>query len=246
MTDPITQFMNERAQRIEANGSDTAFQDLSKTWAREAYSRQYLYNFRWLGRPMIQYPHDILIMQELIWDVQPDVIIETGIAHGGSLIFNASMMMLMGKPEGLVIGVDIDIRAHNRAAIEAHPLSKQTRMIEGSSIDPAVIEKVKALIPQGAKVMLILDSLHTHDHVLAELNAYAPLVSMGSYAVVQDTHVEDLPDELWANRPWSHGNSPLTAAKAYLETNPNFVVDPTYQNQAVITCARDGFLKRIA
>ena len=217
-----------------------------------------LYNFDWLGRPIIQTPQDIVVMQELIWSVKPDLIIETGIAHGGSLIFSASMLALLdlceaaekgtvldpARPARKVVGVDIDIRAHNRGAIEAHPLASRIEMIQGSSIAPATVAQVREIASGYKRVMVCLDSSHTHDHVLAELEAYAPLASVGSYCVVFDTIVEDLPDDMFPDRPWSPGNSPKTAVKSYLARHPNFEIAKEIHDKLVLTAAPDGFLRR--
>jgi cephalosporin hydroxylase len=209
---------------------------------------KYSYNFSWLGRPIIQYPQDMVAMQEIIWQVQPDLIIETGIAHGGSLIFSASMLELIASctgNQGEVLGLDIDIRPHNRAAIEAHPLFKRITMLEGSSISDDIIAQVKAKAAGKQRVLVCLDSNHTHDHVLAELEAYAPLTSVGSYCVVMDTVVEDVPDELSGDRPWGQGNNPKTAVWEYLKTHDEFEIDTSIHNKLLITVAPDGYLKRV-
>ena len=187
-------------------------------------------------------------MQEIIWEAKPDLIIETGIAHGGSLIFYASLLELIaacGKGDGEVLGIDIEIRVHNRAAIEAHPMKKRIAMIEGSSIVPEVIDQVHARSKGKPKVLVCLDSNHTHDHVLAELEAYAPLVSVGSYCVVFDTVVEDMPENSFPDRPWGKGNNPKTAVREYLKDHPEFVIDKSIQDKLLITVASDGYLKRI-
>ncbi|MFN7714498.1 MAG: cephalosporin hydroxylase family protein [Pseudanabaenaceae cyanobacterium] len=210
---------------------------------------KYSYHFEWLGRPIIQYPQDMVAMQELIWQVQPDLIIETGIAHGGSLIFSASMLELNaicgGSQDAEVLGLDIDIRAHNREAIEAHPMSKRISMIQGSSIAPEIIEQVKMKAVGKGKILVCLDSNHTHEHVLAELEAYAPLTSVGSYCIVFDTVIEDLPDEMFGNRLWGVGNNPKTAVWEYLKTHPEFEIDKSIENKLLITVAPDGYLRRV-
>ncbi len=209
---------------------------------------KYSYNFSWLGRPIIQYPQDIVAMQELIWSIQPDLIIETGIAHGGSLIFSAAMLELNavcgGCQDAEVLGIDIDIRSHNREAIEAHPMSKRISMIEGSSIATEIIDQVKEKAEGKKNVLVCLDSNHTHEHVLAELEAYAPLVTPGSYCVVFDTIIEDLPDDMFPDRPWGVGNNPKTAVWEYLKSHPEFEIDKSIQNKLMITVAPDGYLKR--
>lgn len=247
--DAIKQFEKERKNRIERNGENEELKDLSKQWIEKSMEVQYVYNFSWMGRPIIQNPIDIVAMQELIWEIKPDLIVETGIAHGGSLIFSASMLTLLeicGEIErGEVLGIDIDIRAHNRAAIEAHPMSKKITMFQGSSIDNTMIQKVHEFAKRGKKILVCLDSNHTHEHVLAELNAYASLASVGSYCVVFDTVVEDLPDEIWDDRPWGKGNNPKTAVWEFLKTNDDFKIDKNIENKILITVAPDGFLKRI-
>lgn len=210
---------------------------------------KYSYNFSWLGRPIIQYPQDILAMQELIWSIQPDLVIETGIAHGGSLIFSASMLELNaacgGPKDAEVVGVDIDIRAHNREAIKAHPMFKRITMIQGSSIAPEIIEQVERKAKGKQRVLVCLDSNHTHDHVLTELVAYTPLTSMGSYCVVFDTLIEDMPGDMFSDRPWGPGNNPKTAVWEYLKTHPEFEIDRQIEHKLLITVAPDGYLKRV-
>ncbi len=257
--DPIQQFEHESKERIEEFGRDTAFQSLSRDWLEASMARQYVYNFHCMGRPIIQYPQDMVAMQELIWTVRPDLIIETGIAHGGSLILSASMLALLDLTDAIeagttidpkvsrrkVIGVDIDIRAHNRAAIESHPMASRIQMIQGSSVAPEIVSQVKSAAAGFQRVLVCLDSMHTHDHVLAELEAYAPLVSAGSYCVVFDTFVEDMPERFFPNRPWDVGNSPKTAVWEYLKTHSEFEIDKSIPNKLMVTVAPDGFLKRI-
>jgi len=227
--------------------------ELSQQFMSESVNSDYSYNFEWLSRPIIQYPQDIVAVQEIIWKVKPDLIIETGIAHGGSLIFSASMMALLDycdayeqgkvldplKPSRKVIGIDIDIREHNRIALDNHPLRNRLELIEGSSIDKKIIEEVINLSKHAKNIMVFLDSNHTHDHVLSELKAYAPLVTKGSYCVVFDSIIEDIPDE---NKNWGAGNSPKTALIKYLETNSNFSIDKSIQDKLLITVAPDGYL----
>jgi len=235
-------FQKECNERIKNNVHDLKLQQSSKTFIENTIRTKYSYNFSWMGRPIIQYPQDIIAMQEIIWNVKPDLIIESGIAHGGSLIFYASMLELIGV-EGTVIGIDIDIRKHNRREIEKHPMFKRITMIEGSSIDNSVIEKVRRFAQGKKRVLVCLDSLHTHDHVLRELEAYSPLVSPGSYCVVFDTIVEDLPDEYSADRPWRKGNNPKTAVWKFLEGNNRFVIDKEIESKLLITVCPDGYLK---
>jgi cephalosporin hydroxylase len=216
---------------------------------KETTSTKYTYNFSWLGRPIIQFPQDMIALQEIIWEVKPDMIIETGIAHGGSLIFSASMLTLLeacGEIEnGQVLGIDIDIREHNRNAIEAHPMSKKITMFQGSSIDEEMISKVHEFAKQGKRILVCLDSNHTHDHVFAELRAYASLVSFGSYCCVFDTVIEDMPEGSFPDRPWDKGNNPKTAVWEFLKENDDFVIDKDIENKILITVAPDGYLKRI-
>lgn len=220
---------------------------------------KYSYHFDWLGRPIIQFPQDIVAMQELIWSIKPDLIIETGIAHGGSLILSASMLALLDMCEAMqvgekldpkisrrkVLGIDIDIRAHNRAAIEAHPMASRIQMIQGSSIAPEIIAQVHAIAANYSRILVCLDSNHTHEHVLAELQAYAPLTSVASYCVVFDTIVEDMPAEMFPDRPWGPGNNPKTAVWEYLKAHPEFEIDKSIQHKLLITVAPDGYLRRV-
>jgi cephalosporin hydroxylase len=245
---PTEDFKIEVAENIRQLGEDKDVQALSRIWSRETNQHKYTYNFSWLGRPIIQYPQDIVAMQELIWEVKPDLIIETGIAHGGSLIFSASMLELVASctgSAGEVLGIDIDIRAHNRAAIEAHPLSKRISMIQGSSIDPEIIAQVQAKAKGKQRVLVCLDSNHTQDHVLAELEAYAPLTTAGSYCVVMDTLIEDMPKALFSDRPWGPGNNPKSAVWEYLKSHPEFEIEKNLSNKLLITVAPDGYLKRV-
>lgn len=267
----VEEFRQRVARNIKGLGEDRDFIGLSKIWVREAIRHEYPMNFTWLGRPIIQVPQDVYAMQEMVWAVKPDLIIETGIAHGGSLILSASLLALLDYTEAMaagavldpraskrrVIGVDIDIRAHNRAAIEAHPLAPKIQMLQGSSIDPAVVDAVRAQAAQAERVMVFLDSNHTHAHVLAELEAYAPMVSKGSYVVVWDTGVEDLPEGMCDDRPWGKGDNPKTAVWAYLKAlgaNAHvgldgaplqLEIDLAIEHKISITAAPDGFLKRV-
>lgn len=260
MTSPIQQFENEVQANIERLASDVALPQETLGWMlRVGLTGAYTYNFKWLGRPIIQYPQDIQAMQEIIWATRPDVIIETGIAHGGSLVMSASMLALLdycdaqtrkvplqpGQSGRRVIGVDIDIRAHNREAIEAHPLGHLITMVQGSSIAPDTINQVRVLCGGASRVLVCLDSNHTHDHVLAELNAYAPMATEGSYCVVFDTVVEDMPPQLCAGRPWHPGNSPKTAVHEWLKSHPEFEIDHALEKKLQITVARDGFLRKL-
>jgi cephalosporin hydroxylase len=236
------EFKRQCDAEVEAMGRDDEFMVLSRAWMDAANQHKYSYHFEWLGRPIIQYPQDVMAMQEIVWRVQPDLIVETGVAHGGSLILYASLLALLGKGE--VVGVDIDIRPHNRQAIEAHPLAERIQLIEGSSIDPQVVSIIRRRT-EGRRVIVVLDSNHTHEHVLAELNAYAPLVSENSYCIVMDTVIEDLPVNSFPDRPWSRGNNPKTAVKAFLSRNQSFVVDSSIQDKLAVTVAPEGYLKRV-
>ena len=216
-------------------------QELTNQWFVESCKYKYSYNFSWMGRPIIQFPQDIMAMQEIIWQVKPDLIVETGIAHGGSLIFYASMLELIG--EGQVLGIDVDIRQHNRVEIEQHPMFKRITMIEGSSIDEEIAKQVYDLAKGKSRILLVLDSNHTHDHVLKELELYSPLVTKDSYLVVFDTVVEDMPEDFFPDRPWGKGNNPKTAVWEFLKTNKRFEVDKDIEAKLLITVAPDGYLK---
>ena len=240
--DKFEEFRKECANRVKSYESDKMLRESSKAFLDESVRTKYSYNFSWMGRPIIQYPQDIIAMQEIIWHVKPDLIIETGIAHGGSLIFYASMLELLGG-EGKVLGIDIDIREHNRREIEKHPMFKRITMIEGSSVDERVIETVRKYAQGKKRVLVCLDSLHTHDHVLRELEAYSLLVTRGSYCVVFDTIVEDLLDEYSTDRPWGKGNNPKTAVREFLKKNDRFVIDKKIENKLLITVAPEGYLK---
>ncbi|MGN6416037.1 MAG: cephalosporin hydroxylase family protein [Pseudobacter sp.] len=244
MSDPVKAFIEERKQRIDANGNNEELQAAAKAFNDASNKSQYSYNFSWMGRPIIQYPQDMIAMQELIWELKPDLIIETGIAHGGSLIFYASLMELIGKGE--VLGIDIDIRAHNRKEIEAHPMMKRIRMLEGSAVSDEIAAQVRQAAEGKQTVMVLLDSNHTHEHVLRELELYAPLVTPGSYCVVFDTIVEKLPENYFKeSRPWGVGNNPLTAVYEYVKQDPRFVIDTAIDNKLLISVAPSGYLKRI-
>ena len=256
---PEQLFKAKRSEQIQKLGENEAIAELTNSWMNAANQLKYSYHYEWQGRPIIQYPQDIVAMQELIWEVKPDLIIETGIAHGGSLVFSASMLALLDitdaiesgsnlnprKTKRKVLGIDIDIRAHNREAIEAHPMSSHIHMIQGSSIACNVIDQVKDIAKNYERVLVCLDSKHTHDHVLAELKAYAPLTSVSSYCVVFDTIIEDMPADMFPSRPWSRGNNPKTAVWEYLKNHPEFKVDKDIQHKLLVTVAPDGYLKRI-
>jgi len=256
---PKELFDKEVKSNLEGLGSDKDLQALSRVWIREITRHKWAYNFSWMGRPAIQFPNDAWATQEIIWQVRPDLIIETGIAHGGSLIFSASMLALLdvcdaieqkksidpSKSARKVLAVDIDIRAHNRTAIEAHPMASRIQMIQGSSIAPELVAEVRAIAAGYETVLVILDSNHTHDHVRAELEAYAPLATLGSYCVVFDTVIEDLPADESSDRAWGPGDNPKTAVWDYLKTHDEFEIDERIHNKLLITVAPDGYLKRV-
>lgn len=254
------QFKAECDAEISAIGENSVVAKLTNDWIQSVNQLKYSYHFAWQGRPIIQYPQDMAAMQELIWEIKPDLIIETGIAHGGSLIFSASMLALLDMVDAIengttldprqskrkVLGIDIEIRPHNRSAIEEHPMASRIQMIQGSSIAPEIIEQVHAVAKNYQTILVCLDSNHTHEHVLAELQAYALLTSVGSYCVVFDTIVEDLPKEMFPNRPWGPSDNPKTAVWEYLKTHSEFEIDKSIQHKLLITVAPDGYLKRVA
>tara|TARA_B100001013_G_C24621753_1_gene447493 strand:+ start:2155 stop:2883 length:729 start_codon:yes stop_codon:yes gene_type:complete len=233
---------DERNKKFEKTMSkDVEFKKLSQRWFDISLKYEYPYHFTWLGRPIIQYPQDILIIQELIWKIKPDLVIETGIARGGSLIFTASILELIGK--GNVIGIDVDIRKHNREEIEKHPMFKRIKMIEGSSIDKKIVKKIFKLAERKKKILVLLDSSHTHSHVLEELKSYSPLVNKGSYVVVFDTVLEDMPKNSFPNRPWDKGDNPKTAVKEFVKKSNRFKIDVDMERKLMITSNPSGFLK---
>lgn len=225
-----------------ANDKELAHQ--ARSFFNNSCKYQYSYNFTWLGRPIIQFPQDIIAIQEIIWEVKPDLIIETGIAHGGSLILSASILEIIGG-DGQVLGIDIDIREHNRIEIEKHPMFKRITMLEGSSIEDKIIKQVNKIATTPKKIMVILDSNHTHDHVFLELNLYSPLVTKGSYLIIMDTVIDDMPLDFFPDRPWGVGNNPKTAVHEFLKENERFVIDKDIENKLLITVAPDGYLKCI-
>lgn len=237
-------FLNKRQDEIKQISNNADLQKLTKSWFIEATHHRYSYHFDWLGLPIIQFPQDIVAIQEVIWKTNPDLIIETGVARGGSLILSASILQLLNG-KGRVFGIDIDIRSHNRQAIESHPLSHRIKMFQGSSIDPIIVSQVKSMIDPMDKVMVILDSNHTHEHVLEELKLYSPLVSKDSYLIVMDTIIEDLPNSMYPDRPWNKTNNPKTAAREFLKENDRFEIDYEIQNKLLITVAPEGYLKCI-
>jgi cephalosporin hydroxylase len=241
-------FEKEIEERIASIAANDKLNSVAHEFMKESVDPKYSYNFSWLGRPIIQYPQDMVAMQELIWEVQPDLIIETGIAHGGSLIFYASILELVATctgHEGEIIGIDIDIRAHNRTAIEAHPMFKRISMIQGSSIAPEIVAQVIEKAKGKKRIMVCLDSNHTHDHALAELEAYAQLTSVGSYCVVFDTLIEDMGEGAYPDRSWGPGNNPKTAVWEYLKAHSEFEINKSIDHKLLISVAPDGYLKRV-
>ncbi len=257
--DTPNQFEQECRLNVAAQHADMALRAASLQWNIDTAHYRYTYNFKALGRPIIQFPQDMVAIQELIWQIKPDIVIETGIAHGGSLILSASMLALLdycdavesGQPldpkaaRRRVLGIDIDIRAHNREAIEAHPMAHRIDMLQGSSIAPEIVAEVRQRARGHERVLVILDSNHTHEHVLAELEAYASLVSRGSYCVVFDTVIEDLPAGMYPDRPWDVGDNPKTAVREFLSRNSDFVVDEDIEAKLLVTVAPGGYLRRI-
>ena len=247
-------FKKQCSSEIKKQGADKKLSMSTYEWFRLANANNYSYHFECFGRPIIQYPQDIVAFQELVSTVKPNLIIETGIAHGGSLVLSASLLCLLDVMEGLdprqsprkVVGVDIDIRPHNRKALDEHPLRFKMDLIEGSSIDPEIIQQVRSNADGVDRVFVSLDSNHTHEHVLAELNAYADLVSVGSYCIVFDTAIEDLPAGSFPDRPWDVGNNPNTAVHEWLKSHPEFEIDKDIDNKLLISVAPDGYLKRVA
>jgi cephalosporin hydroxylase len=266
----MSDFLDEMQQRLRDIPANKRLLADAHAFTESSIAARYSYNFLWQGRPIIQYPQDIMAIQELVWATRPDLIIETGIAHGGSLILSASMLALLDYCDAVetrskldpmatrrhVLGIDIDIRAHNRAAIEAHPMSHRISMIQGSSTAPDVVAQVHKAATGHKRILVMLDSNHTHDHVLAELEAYAPLTSPGCYCVVFDTVVEDLPDSMYPDRPWNKGNNPKTAVQEYLRRLAAgeimatdgaplaFETDSLLESKLLITVAPDGYLRR--
>ena len=239
----IKLFEQKKMELINKQSTNQNLKKSAKAFLVETIKSEYSYNFSWMGRPIIQYPQDMIAMQEIIWNIKPDLIIETGIAHGGSLIFYASLMELIGKGE--VLGIDIDIRTHNKKEIENHSMYKRIQMIQGSSIDPTIVERVANYTKGKETILVCLDSNHTHTHVLKELELYSSFVTKGSYLIAFDTVVEDLPKELYPNRPWSIGNNPKSAVYEFLKTNKDFEIDKSIDNKLQISVAPDGYLKKV-
>ena len=266
----MTQFEDEIRQRIQAARGNAQLLRDARAFTASSVAAMYSYNFHWLGRPIIQYPQDMVAMQELIWATRPDLVIETGIAHGGSLVLSASLLALLDyadaaeeaslldprAPKRKVLGIDIDIRAHNREAIVSHPMANRITMLQGSSVDPGIIERAAEIARGYRRVMVCLDSNHSHEHVLAELEAYAPLVTQDCYCVVFDSVVEDLPGSQYPDRDWGPGDNPKTALREYLRrlseegrtdragSPVGFVVDRDLETRLLVTVAPEGYLRR--
>jgi cephalosporin hydroxylase len=253
-------FRMEVSQNIVKIGNAKEAQAYSQMWLRQISPLRYSHNFEWLSRPIIQLPQDTVQLQEIVWATKPDLIIETGIAHGGSLVLSASMLALLDMADAMesgdlmdpkiskrkVLGIDIDIRRHNQESIENHSMSSRIEMIQGSSIEANVIKQVEAIARNYQRIMVCLDSNHTHDHVLAELNAYAPLTSVGNYCVVMDTLIDDMPKESFPDRPWGPGNNPKTAVREFMKSHSEFKIDKRIDQKLLISVAPDGYLQRIA
>jgi cephalosporin hydroxylase len=249
-TDASTLLVNEAdSEREHSLYSPEAFALLSRAWTKVGWALKYSYGFTWMGRPIVQLPEDLIRIQETIYRLRPDVVVETGVAHGGSLVFYASLLRAMGH--GRVVGVDIEIRPHNRRAIEEHELGATIELIEGSSVDPEVVERVRAAIGSSARVLVILDSNHTKPHVAAELKAYAPMVSVGSYVIATDGVMEDLGDVPGGRLEWREDN-PAAAAREFAVSNPSFVLEapPFLFRQALtdvqVTYWPSAYLRRVS
>ena len=260
---PLEQYRRDMEERVATYRGNPELQAASRGFFEQIGigKANYVYNFTWLGVPIVQIPQDLQAMQEIIWQAKPDLIIETGVAWGGSLMFSASMLAILeacGEIEsGRVLGIDIEIRPHNRQAITSHPLGRKITLLEGSSVDPAIVGQVRAIAAGHQRVLVCLDSNHTHDHVLAELEAYGPMVSPGSYCMVGDTIIEDAPAGMVSQRPWGKGNSPKSALWEYLRRLAEegrqdihgqplrFEIDRFIEDKILLTGSPDGYLRRI-
>ncbi len=252
----IDAFQRECDANIETMGRDEGLRTLSREWIARTAEHKYVYNWRWCGLPIIQLPPDVIVTQEIVWEVRPDVIIETGVARGGSLTFSASLLAMLDAAEATgrtpattprrVIGIDIEIRPHNRQAIEAHPFAPMIELVEGSSVAPEIVAEVRARVGPGERVLVVLDSNHTHEHVLAELEAYAGLVTPGSYCIVQDTGIEEAGPDAFPDRPWGPGNSPKSAVAVWLPAHPEFAVDSAIDHKLLLSSSPGGYLRRTA
>jgi cephalosporin hydroxylase len=245
---PVEEYKNARDIQVRNNLTDKKLNNIYSRFLQEIHRTNYVKNFTWMGRPILQFPSDMFVMQELIWEIQPDYVIETGMAFGGSAVFYASVMR-----SGLVISIDVEIREHNQMAVIRHPLSKGIVMIEGDSVSPTTLLAAKDTVDYyeqnirwtDRRIMVCLDSNHTHNHVLRELELWGPLVSVGSYMVVFDTAIAYVMSEQPADRPWGPGNNPMTAVNEFLKTHDEFVVDREVEKRALITACPGGWLKKI-
>ncbi len=243
----LKEFNDEKKIRIKKNQVIKKFQRASSNFLLESIKQKYSYNFTWMGVPIIQIPQDMYQIQEIIWDVKPDLIIETGIAHGGSLIFNASMLAILNSFEQKkrkVIGIDIDLRKHNKDILNKHFLKKYIQTIDGSSIDTKIFKKIKKISEKFKKILVILDSNHTHEHVLGELNLYSQIVSKNSYCIVFDTIIHDMPNDFYPDRDWDKKKNPMTAVNKFLNKNKKFEIDLEINNKLMITMAKNGYLRK--
>ncbi len=243
-TDPVTEFLAERKADIERMRTDEELRELSLKWMLHADKYKYTYNFSWMGRPIIKFPSDMVAQQEVMWRTRPDLVIETGIAHGGSVVFSASMQQMMQIPNAEVVAVDIDIRKHNRELIEAHPMARHITMYEGDSTSDEMIAKVKRHLEGKKSVMVILDSSHTEEHVFRELERYGDFVTPGNYLILPDTFIEFFPKGYYANRPWDVGNNPYTAMRRFLEMQNDFTIDREVGGKLMICEGIDGYLRK--
>ena len=267
----LTKFKKEVESNIKKLSQNKNLIESTKIWFQRSLLNKYSYNFSSYSVPIIQYPQDMIAIQELIWEIKPDLIIETGIAHGGSIIQSASILAMIeyqeavlsnsflnpAKPHRKVLGIDIDIRKHNKKIIDAHFLSERIDMIEGSSVSEKVIKSVYKYAKAYSKILVLLDSNHTHEHVLAELKAYTPLVTKNSYCIVYDTNIDDLPKKQFPDRSWGPGNNPKTAVHQFLKllkkdvlvgvdgNKLKFKINKKIDVKLQITVAPDGYLKRI-
>lgn len=238
---PLAEFARLRAKHIETLGADQTLRETTRSWFEAASKHRYSYHFDWMGIPIIQFPQDLVALQEVVWASKPDAIIETGIAHGGSLVFYASLLKAMGV-DGPVIGIDIDIRGHNRELLDKHPLRSHIQLIEGSSTAPETLDKVREALGPAKNPLVVLDSNHEYSHVLGELELYSRFVRKGAYLVVLDTIVDDMPEAFSEGRPWGPGRGPKRAVAEFLQENKRFAIDQNYNNKLLITVAPDGFL----
>ena len=257
-SDPITLFENECSEESYKQARDKSFVKLSDSWLNKSWRHKYTYHFKWMDRPIIQMPQDILALQEIIWKVKPDLIIETGIAHGGSICLSASLLALLEMEDNYnktdlnkikrnrkVVGIDVDIRKHNKEKLNNHFLSEKMVMIEASSVDLKTFEKVKKISRDYSNILVILDSNHTDEHVLKELNLYVSLVSQNTYCIVFDTIIEKMDDAFSKDRPWSKKNSPKSAIEKFLKANESFEIDHSVDARLMLSMAPGGFLKKI-